>query len=148
MLHATWGHKTISAERLRWWFIKKIPPSLPGVTLFILPELLEMVKIIISDSFKPLDLNNDEGTSLVTQWMRIRLSLQETQVQALVQEDSTCGKATKSVHHNYWACALKPRSRSYSAHVPKRLKPLHSRACALQQQKPTAMRSPRTAAGE
>ena len=60
-----------------------------------------MVKIIISDSFKPLDLNNDEGTSLVTQWMRIRLSLQETQVQALVQEDSTCGKATKSVHHNY-----------------------------------------------
>ena len=34
----------------------------------------------------------------MAQWMRIRLSMQETQVRALVQEDSTCGKATKSVH--------------------------------------------------
>ena len=33
----------------------------------------------------------------------------------------------KPVHHNYWTCALEPRSLNYGAHV--------SRAHALQQQK-------------
>ena len=42
--------------------------------------------------------------------------MQWTWVQFLVQEDSTCPGATKPVHHNYWAHAL--------------------RACAPQQQKP------------
>ena len=32
--------------------------------------------------------------------------MQGTQVRFLVQEDPTCRGATKSVHHNYWACAL------------------------------------------
>ena len=41
------------------------------------------------------------GTSLVVQWLRIRLPVQGTQVQALVQEDPTCRGATKPVHHNY-----------------------------------------------
>ena len=41
------------------------------------------------------------GTSLVAQWLRIRLSLQGTQVQSLVQEDPTCCGATKPVSHNY-----------------------------------------------
>ena len=27
-------------------------------------------------------------------------------------------RATKPVHHNYWACALEPRSCNYRAHVP------------------------------
>ena len=40
------------------------------------------------------------GTSLVAQWLRIRLPMQGTQVRALVQEDSTCG-VTKPVCHNY-----------------------------------------------
>ena len=42
-----------------------------------------------------------EGASLVAQWLRICLSMQETQVQALVWEDPTCRGATKPVCHSY-----------------------------------------------
>ena len=41
------------------------------------------------------------GTSLVAQWVRIRLPMQGTRVQALVREDPTCLGATKPVRHNY-----------------------------------------------
>ena len=40
-------------------------------------------------------------TSLVAQWLRIRLPMQETQVRALVWEDPTSRGATKPVCHNY-----------------------------------------------
>ena len=39
--------------------------------------------------------------SLVAQWLRIRLPMKETRVQALVQEDPTCRGAAKPVSHNY-----------------------------------------------
>ena len=65
------------------------------------------------------------GTSLVTQWLRIRLPMKGTRVQALVREDPTCCRATKSVCHSYWACALEPMSHNYWAHVPQLLKPMH-----------------------
>ena len=51
--------------------------------------------------------------SLVAQWLRIRLPMQGTRVQALVWEDPTCRGATKPVRHNYWACALEPVSHNY-----------------------------------
>ena len=35
---------------------------------------------------------------LVTQWQRIHLPMQETGVQSLVQEDSTCLRATKPLY--------------------------------------------------
>ena len=35
------------------------------------------------------------GTSMVAQWLRIRLPMQGTRIQALVQEDPTCHGATK-----------------------------------------------------
>ena len=41
------------------------------------------------------------GTSLVVQWLRIRLPVQGTRVQSLVWEDSTCFGATKPKGHNY-----------------------------------------------
>ncbi|KAJ8798063.1 hypothetical protein J1605_016946 [Eschrichtius robustus] len=41
------------------------------------------------------------GTSLVAQWLRIRLPTQGTRVRALVREDTTCRGATKPVRHNY-----------------------------------------------
>ncbi|KAJ8788140.1 hypothetical protein J1605_005439 [Eschrichtius robustus] len=47
-------------------------------------------------------------TSLVAQWLRIRLPMQGTRVRALVREDPTCRGATKPVRHNYGACALEP----------------------------------------
>ena len=42
-----------------------------------------------------------DGTSLVAQWLRIRLLMQGTQVPALVREDPTCCGATKPVCHDY-----------------------------------------------
>ena len=44
---------------------------------------------------------NNLGTSLVVQWLRIRLPMQGARVQALVQEDPTCRGATKPACHNY-----------------------------------------------
>ena len=41
------------------------------------------------------------GTSLVAQWLRIRLPMQGTLVRALVRDDPTCHGATKPVRHNY-----------------------------------------------
>ena len=72
--------------------------------------------------------NTGVGTSLVVQWLRIRLPMQRTRVRALVREDPTCRRATKPVCHRYWACALEPASHNYWAWVP--------RACAPQQEKP------------
>ena len=66
-----------------------------------------------------------EGTSLVAQWLRICLPMQGTWVQALVWKDPTCWRATKPVHHNYWACALEPASHNYWACEPQVLKPAH-----------------------
>ena len=42
-------------------------------------------------------------TSLVVQWLRIHLPMQETQVWPLVGEDSTWWGATKLMNLNYWA---------------------------------------------
>ena len=62
--------------------------------------------------------------------------MQGTQVRVLVREDTTCRGPTKPVRHNYWACALEPTSHNYWAQVPHLLKPVRSRAHALQQEKP------------
>ena len=40
-------------------------------------------------------------TSLVAQWLRIRLPVQGTWVRALVREDPTRHGTTKPMHHNY-----------------------------------------------
>ena len=55
------------------------------------------------------------GDSLVTQWLRIRLPMQGTQVRALVREDPTCHGANEPVPQ-----LLSLRSR---AHEPQLLKP-------------------------
>ena len=65
-------------------------------------------------------------TSLVVQWLqwlRIHLPMQGTWVRALVQEDPTCHRATKPMHHNYWAWALEPASHNSWARAPQLLKP-------------------------
>ena len=61
--------------------------------------------------------------SLVAQWQRIHLPMQETRVQSLIQEDPTCQGAAKPMCHNYWACALKPGSRNSWAWVLQLLSP-------------------------
>ena len=65
------------------------------------------------------------GTSLVVQWLGIRLPMQGTWVRALVREDPTCLEATKPMCHNYWACSLEPASHNYWAHMPQLQKPTH-----------------------
>ena len=78
-------------------------------------------------------------TSLVVQWLRIRLPMQETPVWSLVGEDSTWWGATKLMNHNYWA--LTPRARvlmqqekssRWEAHTPQLEK------AWLQKQRPRA----------
>ena len=58
-------------------------------------------------------LKSKKRTSLVAQWLRIRLPVQGTRVWALVWEDPTCRRATKPVRHNYWACTLEPACHNY-----------------------------------
>ena len=58
-------------------------------------------------------------------WLRICLLIQGTRVWSLIREDPTCHRATKPVHHNYWAGALEPGLRLLSARAP-----------AVQQEKP------------
>ena len=48
-----------------------------------------------------VDTKTRSGASLVAQWLRICLLMQETRVQALVWEDPTCRGATRPVSHNY-----------------------------------------------
>ena len=67
--------------------------------------------------------NRWKWTSLVAQWLRIRLPVQGTWVRALVQEDPMCRRATKPVCHNYWACALEPVLRNKRSH--RNEKPAH-----------------------
>ena len=76
------------------------------------------------------------GTSLVAQWLRIRLPMQGTRVWALVREDPTCRGATKPVRHNYWACTLEPASHNYWSPCATTTEARAPRACALQQEKP------------
>ena len=52
-------------------------------------------------------------TSLVAQWLRIRLPMQGTRVRSLGREDPTCLGAPKPVRYNYGACALEPTSHNY-----------------------------------
>ena len=89
------------------------------------------------------DLKRIQGASLMAQWLRIRLPMQGTRVQALIREDPTCRRATKPVRHNYRACALEPASHNYWAHVPQLLKPPHLEP-VLPTREATAMRSLRT----
>ena len=57
-------------------------------------------------------------------WIGVCLPMQGTWVRSLVQENSTGCRATKPVHHNYWACALCPGSHNYWAHGLQQLKPM------------------------
>ena len=60
---------------------------------------------------------NGQGASLVVQWLRIHLPMQQTGVQSLFRECPTCHEATKSMGHNYWRlCARKPMLLSKRSH--------------------------------
>ena len=67
-------------------------------------NLPKEVKDLYSENYKTLmkEIKVDTNrASLVAQWLRIRLTIQGTRVQALVWEVPTCRRATKPTHHNY-----------------------------------------------
>ena len=97
--------------------------------LFINNLLLQTLKFCLK--------KKSNWTSLMAQWLRIRLPMQGTWVWALVWEDPTCCGATKPVCHSCWACALEPASHNYwdrepRARAPQQEKPLEWEAHAPQ----------------
>ena len=68
------------------------------------------------------------GASLVAQWQRIHLPVQETQDPSLVQEDPTCAKHLSQ-------CTITTEPVLWGP-VTATTKPTHHRAWALQREKP------------
>ena len=83
-----------------WPQVVSTPPHCPLLGQGPWDALLQATK---DDNVISLQKRISLGTSLVVQWLRIRLPMQGTRVQSLVQEDPnpTCRGATKSIHHNY-----------------------------------------------
>ena len=73
----------------------------------------------------------------------MHLSMQDTQVQSLVQEYPTYCWAIKPMHHNYQACALELRNHDCWVHVRPLLTPKLSRLCSATKEA-KAMRGPHT----
>ena len=97
-----------------------LDPKFKKVVIKMLTELRKIINRNTDHCNKELEaikMNqskiDNSGTSLVVQWLRILLPMQGTQVQALVREDPTCHRATKSVHHYYRAYTLEPTCHNY-----------------------------------
>ena len=58
-------------------------------------------KIFFDPPPRVMKIKTKIGDSLVAQWLRIRLPMQGTRVQALVHKDPTCHGATKPMRHIY-----------------------------------------------
>ena len=119
------------------WADEKSSEAWKGMKCTVWVFIRESTKInsVLSDSkhvplspltpYHPIHMHTHRYTSvsLVAQWLRICLPTQGTWVRALIREDPTCCRATKLVHHNYWACTLEPTSHNYWACMPQLLKP-------------------------
>ena len=114
------GHTSIIALMIacRHYLASWLPPTL-DFEILKAKEILFYFVFAVSLNIKIIK----GGLPLVTQWLRVRLPMQGTWVQALVREDPTCRRATKPMCHNYWDCALEPVSHNYWAHAPQLLKP-------------------------
>ena len=89
-------------------------------------------KILFVDLF-PIINKRINRVSVVVQWWRICLPVQETRGQSLLRDPYY--RATKPVCHDHWACALQPGSCNCWVHVPQLQKPTHPKACAPHQEK-------------
>ena len=123
-LRLTWGHHA--------WLVTselqgEMGTGLPHHAVFLSPNSMHACESVCLLGIP---------SKSVSQWQRIYLPTQGTQVWSLVQEDPTCHGATKPVSRNYWACALEPRSHNYGTRGLPLLKPVRPTACALQQEKP------------
>ena len=149
MSHLSWGHTPFPEVVWNPWLVivrvyKPGPMSQCGTALkghsgFIAPcgngrgpvwRHCSPFSLSALSYFLPFPLKSTPQvySFLVAQWLRIRLPMQGTWVQALVWEDPTCRRATKPVCLNYWACTLEPASHNCwslhsRAHEPQLLKP-------------------------
>ena len=111
-----------------WNILQDWPHAGPQRALVNLRKLKSLSSIFSDHNAMRSEVNyktKTVGNSLVAQWIRTRMPMQGTWVQALVQEDPTCHGATKPTYHNYWACALELTSHNYWACVQQLLKPMH-----------------------
>ena len=93
------------------------------------------------------------GTSLVAQWLRIRLPMQGTQIWSLVQEDPTCRRThvpqllslCSRAHEPQLLslCATTTEAHTPRAHDPQQEKPLQWETCAPQRRVTPACRNQR-----
>ena len=101
-----WNYRGIWRLRMREWVWNQQTEIFHSVC-----SLWWNTNLSLSFSFQSMQksrlLERITRTSLVAQWLRIRLPMQGTRVRSLVGEEPTCG-ATKPVRHNYWVCALEP----------------------------------------
>ena len=77
------------------------PAAFWVLNLFSVPEMQAIAVLRFEEVARRRNKKSKAGASLVVQWLRTRLSMQGTQVRALVWEDPTCHGATKPVRHNY-----------------------------------------------
>ena len=84
-----------------------------------------------------------QRASLMAQWWRISLPMQEAGIQSLILEGPLSHRATKPIYHNCWAYALKPGSCKYWAHVPERPRFSTREATAMRNMYTTMKSSPR-----
>ena len=119
------SHKVIS------WFLSRNSAGQKGVGQYIESDDKEEESIIkntlCDKALIQIWCRNKKlyrWTSLVVQWLRICLPVQRTWAWSLIQEVSTCFRATKPVCYNYWSLhslvpALQPeKPLQWEAHAP------------------------------
>ena len=78
---------------------KKKKMEKTNLVFFLKYQLYEQMKLIHVGTHCMFQITHQE-VSLVAQWSRVRLPMQETWVQSLIQEDPTCHGATELVCHS------------------------------------------------
>ena len=135
--YKTWWQDVCPWEAPRILFFRNILYVITSLFFraFKCPDDIYNLQTLIQGKKKISTKINKSRASLIAQWLRICLALQETPVSSPVWEDPTCLRAAKPVHHNYWACALEPACLNYWAQALQIPKPT-PRACAPQQEEP------------
>ena len=91
-----------------WWECKTAQALCKTVWQFLIKHILTIQSSNHATWYLPKEVENfcpfknpHTGTSLVVQWLRIRLPMQRTRFRALGREDPTSRGATKPLRYNY-----------------------------------------------
>ena len=126
---------TVKSNQISWWTWIIGPQSICSVFLseiFLIGVVWNSCHLERQSGIT----NTTSGTSLVAQYVRLRLPMQGTWVRSLVREDSTCCRAAKPVCHNCWVCALELGATATRPECCNFTESHVSRVCALQKEKP------------